>query len=235
LQPGQRFCVKCGTPVLEQQAHEMMYDKRPQQMMFAVYGVTLVLIMFSYFLNDGSAEGSFTFDLLFIGVTVTFAILTWKDFKKTILDFSIRWWWPPAILALAVVMAIVVHYLAGYINESGGFSSPPYLYYDTDYPYLYAILSIAVVPGIFEELMFRGVFISQLKKMMNTVSSIWVSAIVFAILHLSPVALIWLLPAGLITGWMRFKTGQLWPGMLFHFAYNFSVVTLAAHLDNHYF
>ena len=214
----------------------MLNDTRSQKIIFSVFGAILLFVVLSGFCNTGSIESSTVFDVVSIVLSLSFVMIVWKDMREVIAEFRIKWWWIPVVISSALLMAVVVHFFVNELEARSGItSSVRYLYTDTAYPYFFAVLSIALVPAVFEELLFRGVLISQLVKLINRSGAIWVSAFTFAILHLSIVSLLWLLPAGLITGWMRFYTRQLWPGMLFHFIYNFTVITLHSWLDVHYF
>ena len=223
----QRFCTNCGKPIHSLRAEEIMNNKRPHQLLFAVFGAILVLIIASSFLNNGNASGAFVFDTLFIIISIFFAAITFADFRETITPFRGKLFWLLTVVGLAIGGAFSVNFLADLIRSMGNSQSVDYLFHDTDFPLFYSIISIAVVPAIFEELLFRGILIGQIRKVMNKSSVILVSGFVFAILHLSPISLIWLIPTGIFLGWLRFYTGQLWLGVLYHFTYNTTLILIS--------
>jgi membrane protease YdiL (CAAX protease family) len=102
------------------------------------------------------------------------------------------------------------------------------MYDDTANPLLWSILSIAVQPAIFEELAFRGVMYNHLEKVMDIKAVFIVTGMLFAILHISFVSIVWLLPFGILTAWMRKKSGHLWYGIAFHFFFNLTYVLTEA-------
>jgi membrane protease YdiL (CAAX protease family) len=85
---------------------------------------------------------------------------------------------------------------------------------------LFVILIIAVQPGIFEELAFRGVIFGGLRHVLSPVEAVIVSAAMFMIIHLSVPSFPHLFVIGLALGWLRVRTGSLYPGMLLHFCHN---------------
>jgi membrane protease YdiL (CAAX protease family) len=78
----------------------------------------------------------------------------------------------------------------------------------------------AVVPAFVEELLFRGVFLSNLLPFGKT-GAIFVSALVFGLMHQSLTQLFYATVAGLILGFLYVKAGSIWPCVLVHFTNNF--------------
>jgi uncharacterized protein len=92
---------------------------------------------------------------------------------------------------------------------------------DTPWEFLANVTIIALLPGLGEELIFRGVLQKQL---MRTMASPWwaivVSAAVFSAIHLQFEGFIsrWLL--GLLLGWLYWFTGNFWVPVVAHFFNN---------------
>jgi membrane protease YdiL (CAAX protease family) len=87
------------------------------------------------------------------------------------------------------------------------------------------VLLIAVQPGIFEELAFRGVILGGLRHApLSTTEAVIVSAALFMIIHLALPSFPHLLVMGLALGWLRVLSGSLYPGMLLHFLHNLMVL-----------
>jgi membrane protease YdiL (CAAX protease family) len=61
---------------------------------------------------------------------------------------------------------------------------------------------------LFEELMFRGILLDWLRKRLSNWGAIAVSAILFAVMHVYPIAMPFAFLAGLILGWLRLRTGS---------------------------
>jgi membrane protease YdiL (CAAX protease family) len=93
------------------------------------------------------------------------------------------------------------------------------------------VLSICVVPGIFEELFFRGLIQGTLEMSMSSRDALIVQALIFAIAHVNFIGFFtYLLFMGLYLGWLRNRSGSLLPGMLVHFGHNLLAVLHEQHL-----
>ncbi len=56
--------------------------------------------------------------------------------------------------------------------------------------------------------------------MLSETETIAVSALMFMILHLSPLGAPYLLLVGGLAGWLRLRSKSIWPCMLLHFVHN---------------
>lgn len=93
------------------------------------------------------------------------------------------------------------------------------------------LLAIAVLAPILEEMLFRGVLLDALKARMALTPAIWVTGVVFGVVHLTDPATLALVPAliglGVVLGFVRERGGgTLSRPILMHMGFNF--VTAAA-------
>lgn len=80
----------------------------------------------------------------------------------------------------------------------------------------FAVLVLVGAPVV-EELFFRGLFFSALRKRgVGSVLTIVITAVAFAGFHLEPMRFLILLPSGLVLGWVRWKTGSTGAAMVTH-------------------
>lgn len=78
-------------------------------------------------------------------------------------------------------------------------------------------LMIMVGAPIVEELFFRGLFFSALRKRgVGAVLTIIITGVVFAGFHFEPTRFLILLPTGLLLGWVRWRTGSTGAAMVAH-------------------
>jgi membrane protease YdiL (CAAX protease family) len=91
-----------------------------------------------------------------------------------------------------------------------------------------ALLTIAVFPAVLEEIVFRGFLQGRLLALYGTGVGLVVTAAAFAICHGMPAVLPVHFGLGLWLGWLRQRSGSLWPGVLLHFLYNGTLVVLDA-------
>ena len=89
---------------------------------------------------------------------------------------------------------------------------------------------IAVLPALTEELAFRGILQPLLTSAWGPLPGIGMTALLFAAFHGSPAQLVVPFLLGLALGWLRWRTGSLWPGVLGHALHN--GVTLWAMLSH---
>ena len=88
-----------------------------------------------------------------------------------------------------------------------------------------AVFAVAVLPGICEELLFRGVVLGAYEKG-GTRRGVLVSAVLFSVLHGSVQGLPVQLTIGLILGLAVYMTDSLYTGMMIHTAYNAFILIL---------
>lgn len=92
------------------------------------------------------------------------------------------------------------------------------------------LLIVALSPGICEELLFRGVVFSLLKKRLSERQLIWAVGGLFGLFHMS---LVRILPTGLLgvlLTWIRVRAGCIFPCMCLHACHNGLAVLLSSQL-----
>ncbi len=87
------------------------------------------------------------------------------------------------------------------------------------------VFCVAVLPGLFEEALFRG-FVTRLLTPWRWVAWI-VPSVLFGVVHLDLVQSVGTIILGLGFGWIRLRTGSVLPSMLAHMVYNGSVLFAA--------
>ena len=104
------------------------------------------------------------------------------------------------------------------------------LYHGESLPILKALLLILPVVSapFFEELLFRGVLYKVLRKHLNVVSTILITAVFFSIVHKGLYQMINIFALGVILAYLVEKTGSIIPSITLHFLVNLtSVIALA--------
>lgn len=91
----------------------------------------------------------------------------------------------------------------------------------TTFQFLLSFLVLALLPGIGEELFFRGILMRFAAKRSRSVFfPMALSAVLFALMHSNPYGLLSIFLAGLLLAFIYYATGSLWCGMLAHICYN---------------
>jgi len=87
------------------------------------------------------------------------------------------------------------------------------------------ILAIRISPGVFEELLFRGILQNGLQvSPLGRKGALMVTAALFAVAHRSTVSMIPLFAVGLLLGYIALQTGTIWYGMVLHATFNFTAI-----------
>ncbi len=225
-----RFCPSCGfrfvaTESIEEESKSLKGVRDAVILYFILLAVCAVVKfgdIIPTFRVMNIVEG------IICATIIVFAVLNRKALLPAIINRNIKWWLFPVIAITAIVSNLGIGFLVDLFNKLNDDIFYTYMYDDTANPLLWSILSIAVQPAIFEELAFRGVMYNQLEKVMDVKAVFIVTGMLFAILHISPVSIIWLLPFGILTAWMRKKSGHLWYGIAFHFFFNLTYVLTEA-------
>jgi ABC-2 type transport system permease protein/sodium transport system permease protein len=96
----------------------------------------------------------------------------------------------------------------------------------------WVILALAIVPGVCEEFFFRGVLFSSLRSVTTPWRTIVGAAALFGLFHvvagtmLAPERFLPSTFLGLVLGWVRLRTGSLWPCILLHAVHNGLILTV---------
>lgn len=87
------------------------------------------------------------------------------------------------------------------------------------------IVFICISPAIIEEIAFRGIIQHQFEQAVKPWIAIGVGALLFSAAHFTILSAPYLALVGILLGWMKWKTGSLYPSMIAHFLHNFVAIT----------
>lgn len=82
------------------------------------------------------------------------------------------------------------------------------------------LISIVIIAPIVEEIVFRGLILSRLKKAMNTTFALIISSLIFAILHGHILWITYAFVLGILFGVIAIKMGTTLPTIIFHMSFN---------------
>jgi membrane protease YdiL (CAAX protease family) len=180
-------------------------------------------------------ERQILFNLVFLmGGSTLFLIHRYKLDPRKVL--ALRWPRP------AAWMAVILGAPAGHIAGIGLFKAAnlifpvPEKFMEAlgegmgffDKPLWVLLFWIAVMPGIFEELFFRGVLLHAWRRRFRPLTLVLVVSCIFGFFHVSLYRLIPTTYIGMLLGAMVLLTGSILPAMLWHALNNASAV-LAGH------
>lgn len=85
------------------------------------------------------------------------------------------------------------------------------------------IVILAVLPAVFEELIYRGVILNGLRRF-GSIKAVVISALLFALAHGSAMQFFYQFILGLVLGFVLIKTGSIVAAMIIHFLNNATVI-----------
>jgi len=88
------------------------------------------------------------------------------------------------------------------------------------------IINMTILPAIFEEFAFRGIFMQSFRRFGDSFALL-TSSILFALVHISPISMPHAFIMGLVIGYFVLFTGSLHTGMIIHFVYNLLAVVIS--------
>jgi uncharacterized protein len=88
------------------------------------------------------------------------------------------------------------------------------------------IITFCLFPAVLEEIAYRGLVQHWLQAVLVPWRALVVASFLFAVTHLSVLSLPYLFLVGLLLGWVKQRTGSLYPSMLIHFVHNLVVIEL---------
>jgi membrane protease YdiL (CAAX protease family) len=92
--------------------------------------------------------------------------------------------------------------------------------------YIIVLLLSVLLPGIVEELMFRGIIQGSIESAGGRFSAIALPAITFAVFHVNIMFIVAPLLAGFLLGYVRYKTGTVYASILTHITMNLSILLM---------
>jgi membrane protease YdiL (CAAX protease family) len=90
-----------------------------------------------------------------------------------------------------------------------------------------SVITLCLIAPFIEEMVFRGVFLRSFLHLYSPRRAIVLSALLFGLAHLNIYQFVVASTLGLLSGWLYYATGSLWPAILEHAVYNGGVYSYA--------
>ncbi|NND06038.1 MAG: CPBP family intramembrane metalloprotease [Saprospiraceae bacterium] len=124
-----------------------------------------------------------------------------------------------------ILILIPVTIAMGFIGEQIAYLVPgtetlEELMRDMLYPSVFTFITTVILAPLLEELLFRGVILRGFLKNMSPAKGIFWSALLFGGVHMIPAQAVSAFFAGLLIGWLYYRTLSLWPCIFVHFINN---------------
>ena len=245
-----RFCPACGaawqpewtccqacvarSAHQEQAARERTAPSQPVKSALALYFMMLLVsIVTVAALTHGSDEPSseaqvhaiFIDDAISTAIVLLWCVASWPVILSGLRTTAGAAWYLVAggfSLATFALASVVVTLAAGLLGAEELSYSAPFL--EAGFGWGTIVVSICVQPAIIEELAFRGVILAALERVLGVRDAVIVSALMFMVIHLTVLSFPHLFLIGLALGYLRVRTGSLYPCILAHFLHNLFVL-----------
>ncbi|MCG2760530.1 MAG: CPBP family intramembrane metalloprotease, partial [Candidatus Delongbacteria bacterium] len=90
----------------------------------------------------------------------------------------------------------------------------------------YALLITSILPSVFEEIAFRGVFLSVMEKKYSKAGLVLMTGLMFGGMHLNVFTLFETSVLGVLLGLITIYSGSIFPAMIMHFINNAVTIVL---------
>ncbi len=130
------------------------------------------------------------------------------------------------LFALSWVNTVAVEFfkLFGYVQRE----STSYFPDLTGARIIPALIVIAVLPALFEELLFRGVILNNLERSAGSVRAVLIAGFCFSLFHASPEQTVYQFIAGCAFALLAVRSRSIMPSVMMHFINNALIVILQA-------
>ena len=159
--------------------------------------------------------------LMFI-TTCVFSTVYWRSLVVQFKRIGFLHWGAYAGLAALVPLLTVNYYYHRWIQESAGLEGLRFDELGLSRGAL--IFIICVLPGVTEEIAFRGLVQQWLQTAIAPWKAMVLASALFMALHFSILSAPYLFGVGMLLGWTKWKTGSLYPSILIHMIHNFVVL-----------
>lgn len=218
-----RYCQNCGAYLPDQSVPINIFNNTALRRVFIFYFIYLFICLLvkhtSWF---ETYDQLFWVELLLAGITTFYAWQNRHDIKPLLQTRNIKWSIILAVIMVAGGTSLLVSLTVREVNIT--FFNAEVSYYQGFRSYFFPIVlmvySIAMLPAFFEELAFRGVLFNYCITFLDERLVVAVTAFLFAIMHLSLISMVWLIPFGFFIGYLRQRYQTLWYGVVFHFVFN---------------
>ena len=197
--------------------------------MIIVFALTNILTLFTVFITNKTLLSVAQIVIFALGFYLPYLYLNDKNSKENIKLKNTRKRNNLTYIFITFPIALIIQFISGYITSKLGIESDitSLMNYDfnTWYGIVLFLVQIALLPAIFEELLFRKAFISRGKKL-GKLNICILSSLCFALMHLNFTQGIFAFFMGIVLCYITLESGSIIPAMVIHFINNlFSGIT----------
>jgi len=238
------FCLSCATPyksldsvmspyiVRRPGESELIRQKAPNVWrVFWTYAIVLFVAMLLYFFigddSSGQAYTMLTCSALMVMTTVVVGIIYWPSLAVQLKRFGFlnkHAWLGLAALPLMLLLNFSLLNLVTHFEPAIPSLNDELV--KMGFGHLSSFIIICLIPGITEEIAYRGLIQHWLQTAIKPWRALILTSALFTAMHLSVLSAPYLFLLGLLLGWLKLKTGSLYPSMLVHILHNYAVISI---------
>ncbi len=170
-------------------------------------------------LSQGSVLPLVVYEIVYAAMAVVIARFAWHDRAACRVFARPRRGMVELCLLVGIVGSMLLAMWERSITWSGS-ASPILLEHGAGWPIAATLLTSAVMPAVFEELMYRGVVLQRLRAVLSLPLALATQAMLFSVMHMDMVYVLPHFVFGCLAGLLRTAARALWPCMLMHFLWN---------------
>jgi len=241
LLPFYYFCIACGKPykstesVVSPDLPEVLTDGQKVNRLAPAVGPMFWAFFSAVIIGSViAAVIPEEYPLLGIGIattllavlTLAYSIVHWPMLKLAFQRFGFDSIWSYVGLVV-LVPALGINYLYhSFLVElmDPDFARPDYME-GGEISIWIPIFFVCVCPAIVEETSFRGLIQGWLMRAITPLKAIVFAGFLFTVLHFNILSFPYLFALGCLLGWVKWKTGSIYPAILIHFLHNLAVIT----------
>lgn len=242
LDRGFYFCIACAMPYKHVESvltpvrpagltDEVLIAKKAPHLVRLFWTYVAVVVgtaIICYMLFERSQPGLTLLvqSVALLVTTCVFAVLHWPSLVVQFKRIGLfRLEALLGVLALVPLLAINYVYHGWLIRELGlEHSLPLARLRESGLGEPALILFFCVLPAVLEETAFRGLVQHWLHAAIPPFRALVLASALFTALHFSVLSAPYLFAVGMVLGWVKWKTGSLYPSMLIHLIHNLVVL-----------
>ena len=185
-------------------------------------GLLLIFLLNSFrYLNQELIPMIFglTFILL---ISLVFYLYSFKKGRKLRITYNVKSKIYSQLFVFCIILVVVFQVgISPFVTRGYRlvFNIPYHASLITDYNYI-RLIAIAFVGPILEEFLFRGLILQSLSVKYHPSKAIWITSLLFAIVHINPANIFIALVLGLLFSWVYYRTQTLLYNTLLHITAN---------------
>lgn len=219
---GQNFCQRCGKAQHAQSAERASLQWSKIKHIGVFYGLEVICCLIPLLTENPSLESIIFLHAIFAVSSILFFSSNWQDSSRLLkwTGFSLKKL--SVYIACTIVASVGVQIAVNYMNQE--VFGIHYSYYDFYKGYRYGtylmVITTALLPALFEELAYRGYLMEKLLGVFDQKETIYVTSLLFFLVHFSMTSFFWMLPFAIILARIRLKENTIWYGVVIHFFFN---------------